>query len=87
MIVDCARWGWLRLIEAENLKGDLLPLRDAPEARFPIEDAVSIDERNAPHWRRRRSRSSVIAVRQAAYRRIIDYAATEAGAPLTANLP
>ncbi|ULJ74315.1 hypothetical protein [Rhizobium gallicum] len=46
MIVDCARCGWLRLIEAENFKGDLLRLRDAPEARFPIEHVVSVDARN-----------------------------------------
>jgi len=40
MIVDCAPRGWLRLIESENFKGDQLPLRDAPEARFPIERVV-----------------------------------------------
>ncbi|NNH31447.1 hypothetical protein C9413_18655 [Rhizobium sp. SEMIA 4085] len=90
MIVDCAPRGWLRLIEAENFKRDQLPLRDAPEARFPIEGVLSIDERNAligDAVVRGLRCAPVIAEWQAAYRRIIDYAATKAGASLTANLP
>ncbi|TCU32818.1 hypothetical protein [Rhizobium azibense] len=90
MIVDCAPRGWLRLIEVEYFKGDQRPVRDRPKRgsrsrmsspsmrEMPlIGGEVVLGFLCAP----------VIAEWQAAYRRIIDYAATKAGAPLTANLP
>jgi len=88
MIVDCAPHGWLRLIEANKFKGDQVPLRCA---RSAVPDrGCSINEPNArigDEVVRGLLCAPVIAERQAAYRRIIDYAATNADAPLTANLP